>query len=459
MWAKEENKRRINKNKEDNKEKREYFILFLVASLLFLFFVLPFFHNWANSIVIKLHFCNHFACMIYSLVWLALVVISLYSLFQNKGNEQKNSTLQNRENSRANKVIIISVIILIVGIILMNLISCDETGKMKFTFPHVKFIEGGNNHDGNGEKDGPSKYPEVKGLPNRDEDISYVNEATKCNGNFIYTNRTCEEFARLNGYEHWSEHVEGYSNCWNRAVNFCGTTPAAIEDSIDPTRIGNEGEHVRCGTCCVWNCYEENFSCEEYANSLGYDWVILSEGKTCEYIVEEKCDEGVENFLLKTGDCCVWKCKIPPTSCTDNDGDLFWAEGGACGPIDCNDNNPEINPGSFENCDGVDNNCDGILLENENEHSTGVENCNDGFDNDCDGLIDCDDPVCECCQDSDNGLNAGVPGTCNDGADHTDYCSDSNNLMEWHCVNSICQKELWQCNKLCEETPEGGMCT
>jgi len=55
--------------------------------------------------------------------------------------------------------------------------------------------------------------------------------------------------------------------------------------------------------------------------------------------------------------------------CTDNDGDGYYAEGGECGPADCNDSNPGINPGA-------------------------AEICNDGVDNDCDGYTDCSDNDC-----------------------------------------------------------------
>ena len=46
--------------------------------------------------------------------------------------------------------------------------------------------------------------------------------------------------------------------------------------------------------------------------------------------------------------------------CTDNDNDLYSVEGGVCGPVDCNDNSPQINPDAVENpFDLYDSNCNG----------------------------------------------------------------------------------------------------
>jgi len=42
----------------------------------------------------------------------------------------------------------------------------------------------------------------------------------------------------------------------------------------------------------------------------------------------------------------------------DRDGDGFTICGG-----DCNDNNADINPDATEICDGVDNDCDGMIDE------------------------------------------------------------------------------------------------
>ncbi len=45
--------------------------------------------------------------------------------------------------------------------------------------------------------------------------------------------------------------------------------------------------------------------------------------------------------------------------CTDNDGDGYYADGGDCGVLDCNDSDSKINPGADEICsDGIDNDCD-----------------------------------------------------------------------------------------------------
>jgi len=100
------------------------------------------------------------------------------------------------------------------------------------------------------------------------------------------------------------------------------------------------------------------------------------------------------------------------TSCIDNDLDGYGA-GCPQGP-DCNDNNANMNTGALEICDGVDNDCDGLVNEgwtfdvDSDGYSSltscegSKDDCNDNnaainplasevcdsVDNDCNGLID-----------------------------------------------------------------------
>ena len=153
----------------------------------------------------------------------------------------------------------------------------------------------------------------------------------------------------------------------------------------------------------------------------------------------ESCTDKIDNncnSLIDEADPNAVNCPVvpPPTpTCTDADNDGFYAEGGTCGPADCNDANPLVNPSAAEDCtDAIDNNCnnlvdaadpaaqacpaactdadgDGYAIEGGNcgpvdcndskaaINPGATENCTDSIDNDCDSLIDVADPNARSC--------------------------------------------------------------
>ncbi len=79
----------------------------------------------------------------------------------------------------------------------------------------------------------------------------------------------------------------------------------------------------------------------------------------------EDCTNGLDDDCDGAIDAQDPDCE----GCLDADGDGYSPEGGDCGPVDCNDDDPAINPGAREICDdGIDNDCDGFI---------------DGADSDC----------------------------------------------------------------------------
>lgn len=99
------------------------------------------------------------------------------------------------------------------------------------------------------------------------------------------------------------------------------------------------------------------------------------------------------------------------TPAEDADGDTWTGEDG-----DCDDTNPEVYPGREEECNGVDDNCNGMIDESfPDSDGDGLVDCMgdveecDGLDNDGDGLVDEDWPDL----DGDGQGDCEVPEECN----------------------------------------------
>ena len=80
--------------------------------------------------------------------------------------------------------------------------------------------------------------------------------------------------------------------------------------------------------------------------------------------------------------------RFEPGSCTDSDGDGY--ESSDCGGNDCDDGDVHVYPGAFEDCNGIDDDCDGQVDEgcgDDDDDTTGTP----GDDDDTGGPGDDDD--------------------------------------------------------------------
>jgi len=161
--------------------------------------------------------------------------------------------------------------------------------------------------------------------------------------------------------------------------------------------------------------------------------IYPSQLEFCSDTIDNNCDGFIDAEDLECS------CANP----VDLDTDTF-----RC--TDCNDGDPNINPGVAEVCnDGIDNDCNASTpdifdgdLDGENcdtdcrdvdpaVNTMAIEICNNGIDDDCDNQVDLADPECAGgdgdgdgydssidCNDGDPAVNPGADEICDDGIDN-----------------------------------------
>ena len=146
-------------------------------------------------------------------------------------------------------------------------------------------------------------------------------------------------------------------------------------------------------------------------------------------------------IIFFKGPASIWESTLiftgKVTGC-DTDGDGYTDE--SCGGSDCNDADPNVNPGASESCtDGVDNDCNG----NSDASDSGCDDCDDL---DGDGYMeegDCCTTSCDC-DDANSGINPGASEACDDGVDNDcDGGSDSSDVNS--CPPCVDDPTLPQC--------------
>ena len=121
----------------------------------------------------------------------------------------------------------------------------------------------------------------------------------------------------------------------------------------------------------------------------------------------------------------------------DSDGDGFDAASTDCGGTDCDDSDATVNPAATEFCDGIDNDCDGVVDEADAADASTwyADDDTDTFGDINNSVVACDQPLGYAvddtdCDDTDTDIYPGAPEWCNGYDDDCDGVVDEDDAVD-----------------------------
>jgi hypothetical protein len=208
--------------------------------------------------------------------------------------------------------------------------------------------------------------------------------------------------------------------------------------------------------------------------------------------LDNDCDGGIDEGLINACGTCgplpVEVCNGLDDDCNgiiddnpvdgtryyrDADGDGFGDPGNsvvACSQpsgyvtnnLDCNDANPNIRPGAFDICNGIDDNCNGAIDEDDPPSTWFRDVDGDGFGNPSATVVACTAPAGHVavggdCDDSRDFVYPGAPELCNDIDDNCNGVIDEGFMQATVTVVSI-HKRTDPAAPVCGNSPAGQVC-
>ncbi len=154
--------------------------------------------------------------------------------------------------------------------------------------------------------------------------------------------------------EGWDFDMDGTPDCLatERCDGVDNTVDGLIDEGFDQDGDGYTPLDCRCAPGAIETC---GLDCDDTDPAISPDATEVCDGvdNDCDGAVDEEGAEGASRWFLDSDGDGYGTAAVETMACTQ-------PEGYSPSSLDCDDQDPAINPTAVEVCDGVDNDCDGL---------------------------------------------------------------------------------------------------